>query len=662
MQQAPNPPPPAYSKGSAWANTKAGATTTWPSGLLPPGPACQPCPDCGGLTCLCRPRFFAGQLLTEQDLNRLDQYIVAKNQLHNRYLVGHGVVCGLEVKCSPCANTVSVSSGYAIDTCGNDIIVCSPDTVDICKLIKACTPTTQVDCAPYKDTTRCRDMDQEWILAIRYQETPSRGVTPLTGAAQCGCATGGGSCSCGSAVSKACGCGSMKPAASCCGQTMTGATPVSTNLPRRGAPLSCEPTVTCEAYRYEVFLAPNPPRRAPVRSVYGIGGLSDTIHGEMAERIACCWENFVASIPLPPAAFTLPSIEANPKAWSAYCCELRHALIQYLMAQGGTDCEAIARLRAIDCPPPNRVGELVFALWEEARIVAEVLTGCICSAALPPCPEPGDPRVPLASVKVRASDCAILSVCDWTPLRKNVVTNRTLGYWLGWLPFVPILREFMEEMCCKGFGLPPRTGGATGDRLLADRETADARELQAAAPAGGTAGQPSQQPLPSGQGLDTQISFGARYEASNPISNAIAFNLAGGVNTLSAGDLLQALFDPVDPTDPVRELADTPHAKVLAEIVRPLIASLAPLFNAASGNPTAPTGTTQTGTAPTGTTQTGTTETVTPTTSATETGTTETAATLAALRAELDALKATVTTQQAALDALRSPPAPTKTD
>src|SRR5262245_63996180 len=90
------------------------------------------CPTCGALECLCRPRFFAGQLLTEQDLNRLDQYIIAKNRLHNRYLVGHGVACGLEVRCHPCGNLVTVSPGYAINGCGDDIIVCSQDTVDVC--------------------------------------------------------------------------------------------------------------------------------------------------------------------------------------------------------------------------------------------------------------------------------------------------------------------------------------------------------------------------------------------------------------------------------------------------------------------------------------------------------------------------------------------------
>src|SRR5215467_8637122 len=87
-------------------------------------PACEcppPCPACGGLECLCRPRFFAGQILTEADLNRLEQYVVNKNQLHNRYLHGWGVVCGLEVLRHPCGDRVTVRSGYALSPCGDDI-------------------------------------------------------------------------------------------------------------------------------------------------------------------------------------------------------------------------------------------------------------------------------------------------------------------------------------------------------------------------------------------------------------------------------------------------------------------------------------------------------------------------------------------------------------
>src|SRR5271165_6729365 len=185
-----------YRQGLAWSSPAPAAAQK--TALLPAGPSCQPCPDCG----------------------RLENYILAKNRLHNRYLVGHGVVCGLEVTCSPCANTIGVSSGYAIDPCGNDIIVCSPDTVDICKLIKACTPSTAVNCAPFKDNTAFADAAETWIITIRYMETPSRGVTPLTGSSQCGCrASGAGTCSCGTGK-KPCGCGGVTSAASCCGETI----------------------------------------------------------------------------------------------------------------------------------------------------------------------------------------------------------------------------------------------------------------------------------------------------------------------------------------------------------------------------------------------------------------------------------------------------------
>ena len=76
--------------------------------------SCGPGRTCDGLECLCRPRYFAGQLLTDEDLRRLDHYIVAKNRLHNRYLHGTGVVCGLEVVCNPCDPTVTVRTGFAL--------------------------------------------------------------------------------------------------------------------------------------------------------------------------------------------------------------------------------------------------------------------------------------------------------------------------------------------------------------------------------------------------------------------------------------------------------------------------------------------------------------------------------------------------------------------
>ncbi len=629
MQQGVTSQPTGYSPGPVWAKP-AGTQTFTTTGLFPPGPSCQPCPECGGLECLCRPRFFAGQLLTEQDLNRLDEYIVAKNRLHNRYLVGHGVVCGLEVTCSPCANTVNVSAGYAIDPCGSDVIVCSPDTVDICKLIKACSPTTQINCAPYKATTDCQDLEQEWILAIRYQEMPSRGITPLTGASQCSCgASGSSSCSCG-AVSKTCGCGSMLPAGSCCGQKVTASTnPISTNLPRRGAPPTCEPTTTCEAYCYEVFPAPATSTSTD-KTVLGIAGLASTIGGELFARIACCIQGLQTAV----LASRLPQSSnpaQDPQGWANFLCNLRQNLIQLVITQGATDCQLLARLQAIVCPSPNLdantfTSEAYQALEAALLVIIELLLGCFCSAALPPCPPPGDPRIPLASVRVRASDCTIISVCDWTPLRKHVVTVKTLGYWLGWLPVAQIIRSFLQEVCCNAFNLrnqfsPARYSGQQ------TKVTPAAEARVAAAPAAATEG---------GQGLNQPISFATRsYLASNPISEAVTAIIAAGPQSLSVMDLVNALTTSINAGTPgqqgaAEKLVGTPHAKVLAEIARPLVSSLGPLVSAAMGHLGSPAG---------------------------ALGATD--QTLAAMREELDSLHATVAAQQAALNALRpgAPPA-----
>jgi hypothetical protein len=81
-----------------------------------------------------RPRFFAGQLLTEEDLQSLSDYVAAKDRLHNRYLFGEGVACGLEVRCHQ-GGEIVVGSGYALDCCGNDIVVPCDVVVDVNELI-----------------------------------------------------------------------------------------------------------------------------------------------------------------------------------------------------------------------------------------------------------------------------------------------------------------------------------------------------------------------------------------------------------------------------------------------------------------------------------------------------------------------------------------------
>jgi hypothetical protein len=78
-----------------------------------------------------QPRFFCGQLLTDQDLRQLLTWTRDKLRL-DRFRDGWGVVCGLEVSCDPARpSVVRVGPGYAVSCCGDDIIVCDDACLDL---------------------------------------------------------------------------------------------------------------------------------------------------------------------------------------------------------------------------------------------------------------------------------------------------------------------------------------------------------------------------------------------------------------------------------------------------------------------------------------------------------------------------------------------------
>lgn len=92
-------------------------------------------PTSGGLV---RPRFFTGQLLATEDLQQLIDWVATKDRLHKRLLVGDGVVCGLQVGCAPCGGGhVVVRPGYAIDCCGNDLLLPCEQDLDINVMVRA---------------------------------------------------------------------------------------------------------------------------------------------------------------------------------------------------------------------------------------------------------------------------------------------------------------------------------------------------------------------------------------------------------------------------------------------------------------------------------------------------------------------------------------------
>jgi len=401
--------------------------------LRPNQDPCTPCPVCGGLECLCRPRFFAGQLLTEADLNRLDHYIVEKNKLHNRYIHGWGVACGLEVLCHPCGNHVLVKPGYALSPCGDDIIVCREETVDICELIMGCCRPEPQDCQPERTIPpQCQDIEQQWVLAICYDEKPVRGVAALHSTPACSprCNCGGsGSCGCGGKSSGKCTCGS--------------ATKVST----RTRPVSqCEPTILCETYHFIMYPAP--------RRVRG----DITNRGAMFDRYLSCLSSVASQIPpLPTGNFTTEDV----RRW---CCDVRSVFVDVL-ASSATNCELLGRLSVLCAPAPAGMSPQVYlqqVLQQLAPFLVEILRACLCSALLPPCPEPVDkPCVPIATVTIRRQDCRILRICNLEN-RKFLTTFPNLQYWLSWAPYVRSLRDLLERLCCAVFtppSTPPTTPG-----------------------------------------------------------------------------------------------------------------------------------------------------------------------------------------------------------
>lgn len=391
---------------------------------------CAPCPECGGLECLCRPRFFAGQLLTEADLNRLDHYILAKNRLHNRHLHGWGVSCGLEVVCHPCGNQVIVRAGYALSPCGDDIILCSDVPVDICQLITGCCEPEPDDCFPQRPRpAECEEVEQQWILAVCYDEHPSRNAPTLK--ATNGCTP---KCSCGG-TQGSCGCnGSSKQSS-----------PATRSL--RPPPVQCEPTMICESYRFVAYPAPpEDPERQD--------------RGAMFERFLACLSKLTSAIPQPPSQnnLTLAAVQA-------WCAQVRRVLIDTLRNSPGTNCALLDLLNA-PCPPvsPNMTPQqyLQLVVQQFLPVLTEYLRGCLCSALLPPCPEPALSNcVPLATLTIQRKGCRLLRVCNLEG-RKFLTTFPNLQYWLSWLPYVRNLRAALARICCRVLDQQPVPGVTVG--------------------------------------------------------------------------------------------------------------------------------------------------------------------------------------------------------
>ncbi|HWX65702.1 MAG TPA: hypothetical protein VNZ27_04655 [Rhodanobacter sp.] len=350
--------------------------------------------------------------------------------------------------------------------------------MDICDLIGKCQPQTDADCFQlfpaaadttkvkvaaaevgrilgdinYKsgNTTMCDGGTQDWILAVCYAEKPSRGVGALresaNGPGSCSCG-GQGGCSCGGSGSGGCSCGgSSSTGKSDCGCASTS----TTSKPAKNAPVSCEPTLTCEGYSFKVYKAPNTSLNT-----------QKTTYGEAAKRFMCC---------------ILPLMETvqgslKDKTYShaqiySYLLSLRDALADFIRNQGFYDCELASRLAAVGIAAPDssvydlkkKSTSLMLmqsygqSLQGLSSVAEAVMQKCLCGALLPPCsPSAMADCVPLATITVSSSDCHVIKICNISA-RAFLPTWPNIQYWLSFFSsnggLFGNLRQMLEKMCC----------------------------------------------------------------------------------------------------------------------------------------------------------------------------------------------------------------------
>ncbi|MCW3494221.1 hypothetical protein [Microbacterium sp. SSM24] len=440
------------------------------------------CPVCQGLHTFVRPRFFAGQLLTETELTGLTTYFMEKQRLHNRYLHGYGVVVGLQVECDGCGPGVIVRPGYAIDPCGADIVLPDTVSVDVGKLIASCSRRVEVDdCDPprYPRADGCDDREQTWCLWVRYKEQQARPLTPLGGGAApsgcgcgasrspggCGCGkSGGGTASSSTGSGTAFGAGRSTAATSkggCgCGGGAGGTSSRATTCGCQQAPSRGSRDAACEPSRvYEYLEFGVSPKDEDC------GTLESAIGGTFPAKVLECIRHLQPvltkglSKPMQSSALSVAMGGqvglSQGVARDAVCQLYANVLELYQNDPMRTQCVLPEELSSIDCSPqgPNEtdsqfLARLSLALQQLIVLVVLYLRDCVCYSALPPVPGAAcDDRIVLACLTVK--DGVVTKIC-------NLACRRYAGSFVNreyWLPIGPVLSILAAKLCCFPLGL-----------------------------------------------------------------------------------------------------------------------------------------------------------------------------------------------------------------
>jgi hypothetical protein len=350
-------------------------------------PLCKPkcCPKCGGIECFERPRFFCGQLLTDKDLDAAQRYVIEKNKLHNRYLVGSGVACGLAVRCDPCDEcAVVVEPGYAIDCCGNDIVLCEQAPFNVCEYIEKCLREKESGCEnKIRPRSRCDDLRKEYCLLLSYAEEPARPITALI---------------------RDNGCKNSR----------------------------CEPSRTKETFRLDLIRRPADQDEKP---------------GGLVGQILHCIETLKELDKLRDEITA--SANSPEKSWEVYCRFKKKILELYRKGpyvRCALESE-LCRIEEVASPPVPGVSAAPTTAAPLLRLVVLVLDylrDCFCDALLVRCGQCEEPTgVILACLTIENKK--IVKICNLE--RTQVITGPALRYWFGFL--FDAIGNWFEKFCCE---------------------------------------------------------------------------------------------------------------------------------------------------------------------------------------------------------------------
>jgi hypothetical protein len=397
--------------------------------------------SCGGAGCAAcqtqgyvRPRFFAGQLLTEEDLQALSDYVAVKNRLHSRHFMGDGVVCGLQVTCHPCGGgKIVVQPGHALDCCGNDIVLECPVELDVNALV--------------------RDLRRN-----------------LLGGYDCGdpCADGG------KTPSKSADTGSSRekktdegPRHYCLYATyseeaMDPVAPYATDEPCGTS--ACEYSRVREGLRFELRCRTE--QRPPP---------------DFIQRVIACIGDLTSAVRVSGKVNQASSSGGDdPESQSRAFAEAKEALLDRLdRSPQLTDCALRAEVAAIPVPSAEQIEkepeQAGAAAQRLVRVYIRMLENCICDALLPACPPCDETGVLLACLEVR--DCQVVDICNLE--RRFVLTAPNFRYWFPVYAF----GDLLERFCCVGIKRG-RTAEDIAKSSLVRPTTAADRTADAAAGAG----------------------------------------------------------------------------------------------------------------------------------------------------------------------------------